>query len=44
MLEGLSGPQTIKLLGLIRKHPMVILIDLGANHNFILSNLVAKLA
>eukprot|EP00253_Pinus_taeda_P029980 PITA_29980 len=32
---GISSPQTLKIRGLIKHHPVVVLIDSGSTHNFI---------
>ena len=37
---GLTAPQTMKLRGDIKGHPVVVLIDGGATHNFIATELV----
>lgn len=34
-LVGGEGLNTIKLLGLIQKHPIVILVDSGSTHSFL---------
>ena len=40
---GLTAPRTMKLLGSILGHEVVVLIDSGASHNFLSSEVVAKL-
>ena len=40
---GLTTPQTTKLRGDIKGHPVVVLIDRGATHNFIATKLVQQL-
>eukprot|EP00253_Pinus_taeda_P016898 PITA_16898 len=34
-LAGISSPQTLKIRGFIKHHPVVVLIDSGSTHNFI---------
>lgn len=34
-LAGISVPQTLKIKGFIKHHPVVVLIDSGSTHNFI---------
>eukprot|EP00253_Pinus_taeda_P010028 PITA_10028 len=34
-LAGISSPQTFKIRGFIKHHPVVVLIDSGSTHNFI---------
>jgi len=34
-LVGISSPQTLKIKGFIKHHPIVVLIDNGGTHNFI---------
>jgi len=34
-LSGMSSPQTLKILGYIKCHKVVVLIDSGNTHNFI---------
>ena len=43
-LVGLTSSKTMKLQGLIRTQPVVVLIDSGATHNLISQDLVRKLA
>lgn len=33
--RGLDGPQTLKLTGIIRERPMLVMVDSGATHCFI---------
>ena len=40
---GITRPSTMKIQGLLRKHPIVILIDSGASHNFFSADLVQKM-
>lgn len=42
-LAGHLAPETLRLLGSIAGHPVVILIDGGSTHNFIQESLVAQL-
>jgi len=37
-LAGISSPQTLKIRGFIKHHPVVVLIDSGSTHNFIHQN------
>lgn len=39
---GLSKPKTLKLRGVVEGEEVVVLIDCGATHNFILMDLVEK--
>jgi len=34
-LAGISSPQTLKIRGFLKHHPVVVLIDSGSTHNFI---------
>jgi hypothetical protein len=34
-LTGFSAPQTLKLIGYIKHHEVIILVDSGSTHNFI---------
>jgi len=34
-LAGINTPQTLKIEGHIKKKKVIVLIDLGSNHNFI---------
>eukprot|EP00253_Pinus_taeda_P031893 PITA_31893 len=34
-LAGISSPQTLKIKGFFKHHPVVVLIDSGSTHNFI---------
>lgn len=34
-LAGISSPQTLKIRGFIKHHPIVVFIDSGSTHNFI---------
>ena len=34
-LEGITTPQALKIEGHIKKKKVIVLIDLGSNHNFI---------
>jgi hypothetical protein len=34
-LVGLSVPQTLEIVGYIKKQKLIVLIDLGSTHNFI---------
>jgi hypothetical protein len=34
-LSGFSTPQTLKLIGYIKHHKIIVLIDSGSTHNFI---------
>ena len=43
-MEGTPAPQTFRLLGTVRRHPVVILVDGGSTHNFIQSRLARFLA
>lgn len=40
---GHSRPQSIKLMGVIKEVPVVVLVDSGATHNFISQQLVHKM-
>lgn len=39
-IDGLAEPKTLKLMGFVAEQPVVVLIDCGATHDFISSNLV----
>ena len=41
---GLTSPKTMKLMGSIRGHDVVVVVDSGATHNFITADLVDKLS
>lgn len=43
-MEGTPAPQTFRLLGQLRRHQVIILIDGGSTHNFIQSRLARFLA
>ena len=34
-LAGLSAPQTMKIVGYMKKKKVIVLIDSGSTHNFI---------
>lgn len=38
-LEGIQRPRTMKFRGLVDENEVVVLIDSGASHNFVSSNL-----
>ncbi|KAL8120175.1 hypothetical protein AgCh_017351 [Apium graveolens] len=40
---GITRPSTMKMQGFVQKCPIVILIDSGASHNFILADLVRNM-
>lgn len=39
---GISGPRTMKMKGHINEIPLVVLIDSGVSHNFVLERLVKE--
>lgn len=39
---GLSSPTTTKMIGCIKKHQLVVMLDSGATHNFIAPSVVQK--
>ncbi|RZR99441.1 hypothetical protein BHM03_00028989 [Ensete ventricosum] len=43
-LAGYSNPQTMKVGGLIKQQPIIILIDTGSTNNFLNSKVAARLA
>jgi len=43
-LTGQSAPKTLKLMGSLQGHPMVILVDSGSTHTFVSATLAAKLS
>ena len=42
-IVGISTPKSMKLRGRVMDHEVVVLIDCGASHNFISTNLVTRL-
>lgn len=42
-VKGLAEPRTLKLMGPVSKHPVIVLIDCGPTHNGISSKLVRAL-
>lgn len=42
-LEGIQRPRTMKFRGLVDENEVVVLIDSGASHNFVSSNLVQQM-
>ncbi|KAH9295126.1 hypothetical protein KI387_038714, partial [Taxus chinensis] len=42
-LSGISTPQTLQVVGYIKKQKVTILIDSGSTHNFINHKLAARL-
>lgn len=41
---GLSNPKTMKLIGRIENHEVVVMVDPGATHNFLSLTAIEKLA
>lgn len=40
---GMTQPQTMKLMGMVQDQKILVLLDSGASHNFISTDLVQRL-
>ena len=43
-LSSFSAPETLKVVGLLKKQKVIVLIDLGSTHNFINKKLITLLS
>lgn len=41
-ISGFPSPRTMRLLGKVNGHSMVILVDIGSTHNFFYPNIISK--
>ncbi|OMO61381.1 hypothetical protein COLO4_33442, partial [Corchorus olitorius] len=42
-LMGTSGPQTMRVIGVVKNQKVIILMDFGSSHNFMDAKIVKKL-